>query len=196
MAARMIADLSVATPGCAKLETLLRRLAEFRTQALVWVHHRAVGLSVDAALRAAGVDCVLATGEVSYDECSAALSAFYEGRVRVLVGSYARLCVGRNTLKRCPYVFHWQPTWRLFHWRQSRGRVLRIGGSSGVGGGVYDGMVVIDRPMLRYSLDEYQWGHVDDKQRTASAAEGGSGLEAIQVSTDHLIEYVRRQLAD
>ena len=194
MAAQMIQDSAIAYNGCAKMETLLRRLAEFRTQALVWVHHRAVGVSVDAALREAGVDCALATGAVSQEECSRALASFFVGHTRVIVGSYARLCVGRNTLKRCPYVFHWQPTWRLFHWKQSMGRVLRIGGSSGVEGGAYAGMVVIDRPMLRYTLDEYQWGHVDDKQRTAAAAEGGAGPESLQVSTARLVEYVRRQL--
>ena len=96
-----------------------------------------------------------------------------EGRVRVLLGSTAKMGVGTNVQNRLVALHHLDAPWRPCDVEQREGRILRQGNQNGE--------VEIFRYVTEGSFDAYIWQTLETKARfIAQVMQGDKGIRSLE----------------
>lgn len=104
---------------------------------------------------------------------AALFKAVREGRVRVLLGSTAKMGVGTNVQTRLVALHHLDAPWRPCDVEQREGRILRQGNLSGD--------VEIFRYVTQQSFDSYSWQTLETKARfIAQVMAGDKGIRSLE----------------
>ncbi|MDZ7855912.1 Eco57I restriction-modification methylase domain-containing protein [Sphaerotilus sp.] len=99
--------------------------------------------------------------------------AVREGRVRVLLGSTARMGIGTNVQTRLVALHHLDAPWRPCDVEQREGRILRQGNESED--------VEIFRYVTKQSFDSYSWQTLETKARfIAQVMSGDQGIRSLE----------------
>ncbi len=104
---------------------------------------------------------------------AALFKAVREGRVRVLLGSTAKMGVGTNVQTRLVALHHLDAPWRPCDVEQREGRILRQGNLSEE--------VEIFRYVTQQSFDSYSWQTLETKARfIAQVMSGDKGIRSLE----------------
>jgi N12 class adenine-specific DNA methylase len=99
--------------------------------------------------------------------------AVREGRVRVLLGSTARMGIGTNVQTRLVALHHLDAPWRPCDVEQREGRILRQGNENDE--------VEIVRYVTEQSFDSYSWQTLETKARfIAQVMKGDQGIRSLE----------------
>lgn len=99
--------------------------------------------------------------------------AVREGRVRVLLGSTAKMGIGTNVQTRLVALHHLDAPWRPCDVEQREGRILRQGNESDE--------VEIFRYVTEQSFDSYSWQTLETKARfIAQVMKGDQGIRSLE----------------
>ena len=129
-----------------------------------------------ARLMAAGIpekEIVFVHDADSDAQKAALFKAVREGRVRVLLGSTAKMGVGTNVQTRLVALHHLDAPWRPCDVEQREGRILRQGNLSEE--------VEIFRYVTQQSFDSYSWQTLETKARfIAQVMAGDKGIRSLE----------------
>jgi len=129
-----------------------------------------------ARLMAAGIpekEIAFIHGAETDAQKAALFKAVREGRVRVLLGSTAKMGVGTNVQTRLVALHHLDAPWRPCDVEQREGRILRQGNLSEE--------VEIFRYVTQQSFDSYSWQTLETKARfIAQVMAGDKGIRSLE----------------
>jgi SWI/SNF-related matrix-associated actin-dependent regulator 1 of chromatin subfamily A len=173
-AAPELFDKSIRTG--AKTAALLDLLDETREQVIVWCSHRNVVDAVGDALGHARVGYVCVVGALRDGLRDNLLRQFKSGQKRVLICTGDALKEGHN-FQNAAHSVSFQIPWSRLTDKQSIDRTHRIGQTK---------TVVVERFVLRQSLDAYKLMRLKGKNAAARALEHGESRNSIVLVKEEL----------